>query len=59
MDKDPKISYDYIKEQIRRDNAVGPFKKNKKYIYDAREICQALADQYTQANFQILCEFKK
>ena len=46
MDKDPKIFYDYIKEQNKRDNAVGPFKKNKKYIYDAREICQALADQY-------------
>ena len=32
MDKDPKIFYDYIKEQNRRDNAVGPFKKEKKYM---------------------------
>ena len=30
MDKDPKIFYDYIKEQNKRNNAVGPFKKNKK-----------------------------
>merc|ERR1711915_1117357 len=30
MDKDPKISYDYIKEQNKSDNAVGPFKKKKK-----------------------------
>ena len=50
MDKDPKIFYDYIKEQNKRDNAVGPFKKNKKYIYDAREICQALADQYNSGS---------
>merc|ERR1712120_87240 len=35
MDKDPKLFYDFIKEQNKRDNAVVPFKKNKKYIYDA------------------------
>ena len=42
----PKIFFDYIKNQENRDVKIGPFKIQGDYIYDEKEICNLLVNQY-------------
>ena len=46
MKENPKVFYDYIRKQKDRDTKIGPFKIGKDYIYDAKEICKMLIEQY-------------
>ena len=38
--------FNYIKNQENRDAKIGPFKIQKEYIYDEKEICNCLVKQY-------------
>ena len=38
--------YDYINQQKDKDTKIGPLKINNEYIYDGKEICKILVDQY-------------
>ena len=44
--KNTKVLHDYIKNENRRDNKIGPFKIQSKYIFDSKEICKILVEQY-------------
>ena len=46
MKKNPKVLFDYINKQKDRDTKIGPFKIQNEYIYDLKEICKLLVDQY-------------
>ena len=46
MKKNPKVIFDYINKQKDRDTKIGPFKIQNEYIYDLKEICKLLVDQY-------------
>ena len=46
MKDNPKVLFDYINKQKDRDTKIGPFKINNEYIYDGKEICKILVDQY-------------
>ena len=46
MKDNPKIFFNYIKEQKDKDAQIGPFKIDKEYIYDAKKICKSLIEQY-------------
>ena len=46
MKENPKVFYDYVRKQKDRDTKIGPFKIGKDYIYDAKEICKMLIEQY-------------
>ena len=46
MKENPKVLFDYIRRQKDRDTKIGPFKRGKDYIYDSREICKMLIEQY-------------
>ena len=46
MKENPKALFDYIRRQKDKDTKIGPFKKGKEYIYDAKEICKMLIEQY-------------
>ena len=35
-----------MNNQKDRDTKIGPFKINNEYIYDGKEICKILVDQY-------------
>ena len=44
--KNTKVLHDYIKKENMRDNKVGPFKIQGKYIFNSKEICKILVEQY-------------
>ena len=46
MKEKPKMFFNYIKNQENRDAKIGPFKIQKEYIYDEKEICNCLVKQY-------------
>ena len=46
MKDNPKIFFNYIKELKNKDTQIGPFKIDKEYIYDAKQICKSLIEQY-------------
>ena len=46
MKEKPKMFFNYIKNQENRDVKIGPFKIQKEYIYDEKEICKCLVNQY-------------
>merc|ERR1712228_1012999 len=46
MKENPKVLFDYIRRQKDRDTKIGPFKRGKDYIYDSKEICKMLIEQY-------------
>merc|ERR1711874_672470 len=46
MKENLKALFDYIRRQKDKDTKIGPFKKGKEYIYDAKEICKMLIEQY-------------
>ena len=46
MKENPKVFFDYIRRQKDKDTKIGPFKRGKDYIYDAKEICKMLIEQY-------------
>ena len=46
MKNNPKVLFDYINKQKDRDTKIGPFKILNEYIYDGKEICKLLVDQY-------------
>ena len=46
MKDNPKIFFDYIRKQKDRDTKIGPFKINNEYIYNSKEICKILVEQY-------------
>ena len=46
MKENPKVLFDYIRRQKDKDTKIGPFKRGKEYIYDAKEICKMLIEQY-------------
>ena len=46
MKENPKVLFDYIRRQKDRDTKIEPFKRGKDYIYDSREICKMLIEQY-------------
>ena len=46
MKNNPKVLYDYINQQRDKDTKIGPLKINNEYIYDGKEFCKILVDQY-------------
>merc|ERR1711895_374329 len=46
MKDNPKIFFDYIRKQKDKDTKIGPFKIGNDYIYDAKQICKCLIEQY-------------
>ena len=44
--ENPKIFYDYIRNQRYKDSKIGPFKIENEYVYDTKEICRILIEQY-------------
>ena len=38
--------YKFIKNQENRETLIGPFKINGKYIYDRKDMCNSLVEQY-------------
>ena len=46
MKRKPKVFFDYIKNQGNKDTKIGPFKIEDNYIYNAKEICELLVEQY-------------
>ena len=46
MKDNPKVLFDYIKKQKDKDNKIGPFKIGEEYIYDTKELCRILVEQY-------------
>merc|ERR1739840_64575 len=46
MKEKPKMFFNYIKNQEKRDAKIGPFKIQKEYIYDEKEICNCMVKQY-------------
>ena len=47
MKENPRMFYSFINKQRNRRNEIGPFKKDGKYIYDGKEICESLKTEYT------------
>ena len=46
MKENPKIFFDYIRKQKDNDKKIGPFKIGNEYVYDTKEICRILVEQY-------------
>ena len=46
MKENPKVLFDYIKKQKNNDKKIGPLKVGEEYIYDTKEICKILVEQY-------------
>ncbi|CAL4122514.1 unnamed protein product [Meganyctiphanes norvegica] len=46
MNKNPKMFHDFIKNKEKRDNKIGPFKIDGKYVNDDKEICNTMMKQY-------------
>ena len=46
MKDKPKILFDYIRRQKDKDRKIGPLKIGEDYVYDAKEICEILVEQY-------------
>ena len=44
--KNTKVVHDYIKKENMSDIKVGPFKTQGKYIFNSKEICKILVEQY-------------
>ena len=47
MKENPKVFYSFINKQRNRRVEVGPFKKDKKFIYDGKEISNCLKTEFT------------
>ena len=46
MKENPKVLFDYIKKKKDIDKKIGPLKIGEEYIYNTREICKILVEQY-------------
>ena len=46
MKENPKVLFDYIKKKKDNDKKIGPLKVGEEYIYDTKEICKILVEQY-------------
>ena len=46
MKTNPKVLYSYVNRENKRKVEIGPFKVGDKYIYEGKEICKMLTDQY-------------
>ena len=46
MKENPKVLYSYVNRENKKRVEIGPFKVCDKYIYEGKEICKMLADQY-------------
>ena len=46
MKENPRMLYSYINKQKNRKKEIGPFKKDDKFIYDGKEICNSLKAEY-------------
>ncbi|MCP4337021.1 MAG: hypothetical protein GY679_04215, partial [Mycoplasma sp.] len=47
MKDNPRVFYSFINKQRNRRIEIGPFKKDKEFIYDGKEICECLKTEYT------------
>ena len=47
MKENPKVFYAFVNKQRNRRVEVGPFKKDKKFIYDGKEISNCLKTEFT------------
>ena len=48
MKERPKIFFDHIRKQKIKNTRIGPFKIDGEYIYDNKEICELLVEQYNK-----------
>ena len=46
MKENPKVLFDYIKKQKDNNKKIGPLKIGEEYIYDTKELCKILVEQY-------------
>ena len=46
MKENPKVLFDYIKKQNDKDKKISPLKIWEDYIYDTKELCKILVEQY-------------
>ena len=46
MKENPTVLFDYIKKQKDKDKNIGPLKIGEDYIYDTKESCKILVEQY-------------
>ena len=46
MKENPRMIYSYINKQQNRQKEIGPFKRGNELIYDGKEICNCLREQY-------------
>ena len=46
MENNPKVLNDSINQQKDKNTKIGPLNINNEYIYDGKEICKILVDQY-------------
>ena len=46
MKENSKVLFDYIMKQKDKDKKIGPLKIGEKYIYDTKELCKILVEQY-------------
>ena len=46
MKENPKVLFDYIKKQKEKDKKIGLLKISEEYIYDTKELCKILVEQY-------------
>ena len=47
MKENPKVFYSFINKQRNRRIEIGPFKKDKTFIYNGKEISNCLKTEYT------------
>ena len=46
MKENPKVLYSYVNRESKRKVEIGPFKVGDKYIYEGKELCKILIEQY-------------
>ena len=46
MKENPKVLFDYIKKKKDKNKKIGPLKIGEEYIYDTKELCKILVEQY-------------
>ena len=46
MKENPKVLFDYINKHKEKDKKIGPLKIEGEYVYDTKELCKILVEQY-------------
>merc|ERR1712029_812796 len=46
MKENPKVLFDYINKHKKKDKRIGPLKIGNDYVYDTKELCKILVEQY-------------